>query len=587
MSRTLPTPAAGGAAVADLAAGSATEQEPTEARPREETLTEQVAFAIILAILIRAFVAEAFVIPTGSMAPTLMGRHKEIVCPQCEFVYAVNASDESESSRSDFVEEGICVNCRYIAAIKDEPSFKGDRILVMKFPYDLPFLPGAGKPKRWEVIVFHYPEEPELNYIKRLVGLPNEEIRVYAGDVLTRPRGSTESFKLEQKPTLHLISMLMPVYDDRHRPKALKDKAWRRWTGGDDRWTEKTDGVFTADPGVAGLWTELRYRHLVPDPEQWEAELEDRALPRPPRPSLITDFYSYNTSLMPNSPPHARRDGWYQPHWVGDLALSARIESKSATGKIALRLVRGGVTNRCEIDLATGKAILEHGAVRHERTAETAFSGKGSHDIRFANVDGRLTLWVDGSLPFGEGWVYNDGSRTATAPAKEDLDPAGIAVQDAKVDVSNLVIDRDVYYTQHPTHSDYEGIWSSEPRDPIELFDRLSDPTRFADLGNVAHQDFAIGPGKYMAMGDNSPKSKDGRAWEDLDKYKPGDGEYTRESGWRTAEREKWEIPENLLVGKAFFVYWPHGVPFGPKINVNHDFLLPFRPYWERMKWIR
>ena len=39
---------------------------------------EQIVVAFILALLVRGFSAEAFVIPTGSMAPTLMGRHKEI-----------------------------------------------------------------------------------------------------------------------------------------------------------------------------------------------------------------------------------------------------------------------------------------------------------------------------------------------------------------------------------------------------------------------------------------------------------------------------------------------------------------------------
>jgi signal peptidase I len=35
-------------------------------------------------------------------------------------------------------------------------------------------------------------------------------------------------------------------------------------------------------------------------------------------------------------------------------------------------------------------------------------------------------------------------------------------------------------------------------------------------------------------------------------------------------------------------VYWPHGVPFGPlKLKLTTDFWLPFRPYSERMKWIR
>ncbi|MFM7846121.1 MAG: S26 family signal peptidase [Planctomycetota bacterium] len=38
---------------------------------------ESVLVAIILALLFRTFIGEAFVIPTGSMAPTLMGNHKD------------------------------------------------------------------------------------------------------------------------------------------------------------------------------------------------------------------------------------------------------------------------------------------------------------------------------------------------------------------------------------------------------------------------------------------------------------------------------------------------------------------------------
>jgi hypothetical protein len=44
---------------------------------------ESIAMAVILALLFRGFVAEAFVIPTGSMAPTLQGRHKDVQCPKC------------------------------------------------------------------------------------------------------------------------------------------------------------------------------------------------------------------------------------------------------------------------------------------------------------------------------------------------------------------------------------------------------------------------------------------------------------------------------------------------------------------------
>src|SRR5688572_14629572 len=55
---------------------------------------ESIAMAVILALLFRGFVAEAFVIPTGSMAPTLQGRHKDVWCPKCGIEYQTSASDE-------------------------------------------------------------------------------------------------------------------------------------------------------------------------------------------------------------------------------------------------------------------------------------------------------------------------------------------------------------------------------------------------------------------------------------------------------------------------------------------------------------
>src|SRR6185437_11352968 len=128
--------------------GTAPAASPSRPREGHRETVEAIAVAFILAFLVRGFVAEAFVIPTGSMAPTLMGRHKEITCPQCGYLYAVNASEEVEGSSADRapthrVAWGTCGNCRYQTRVKDEPSFKGDRILVMKFPYDLPSLPGA------------------------------------------------------------------------------------------------------------------------------------------------------------------------------------------------------------------------------------------------------------------------------------------------------------------------------------------------------------------------------------------------------------------------------------------------------------
>src|ERR1700710_1581674 len=98
-------------------AAAGADSKPKEAKKEGHRETvEAIVVAMILALLVRGFEAEAFVIPTGSMAPTLMGRHKEITCPQCGYVYSVNASEEVEGSGGDpkerRVHSGICVNCR-------------------------------------------------------------------------------------------------------------------------------------------------------------------------------------------------------------------------------------------------------------------------------------------------------------------------------------------------------------------------------------------------------------------------------------------------------------------------------------------
>ena len=83
---------------------------------------ESIVVAFILAFLFRTFEAEAFVIPTGSMAPTLMGRHKDLVCPKCGCPYRVSSSEEVDQDGAFAPEAarivaGVCPMCRYTASI--------------------------------------------------------------------------------------------------------------------------------------------------------------------------------------------------------------------------------------------------------------------------------------------------------------------------------------------------------------------------------------------------------------------------------------------------------------------------------------
>lgn len=583
-----------------------TKQKEVEAVVRKETnrdLVEQIVVALILAFLIRGYVAEAFVIPTGSMAPTLMGRHKEVTCQECGLVFSINASDEVEGfGRPSRVVLGTCQNCRAPVVTQDDPSFKGDRILVMKFLYNLPFLTGGGGPNRWDVVVFKYPEEPEVNYIKRLVGLPNEDLRIAQGNILSRQHGTEEPFRLARRPLVHQRAMQMLVYDDRYQPKPMVGlPEWERWrtsqgAGWDVSPANKPGARRSYTSGATGSdWNELRYEQRVPDPIQWVALLRGEPTAGSPRSTLITDFYAYNSNVLATR--NTDSFDWYQPHWVGDLTMLLRFQAEKAAGTLRLELVEGGTSNRCEVDLATGQARLFHGETQLGEPVATTLNDTSEHRIELANVDDRITLWVDGQTPFGEGRVFNEGEQPLALPTAEDLQPARVGVKGVAATVSDLVLKRDIYYTLDPGRSDFDyydpetGDLRSQPYDlggasPAERvakkFDALANPSRFSELADLAVRDFQVRPGHYLMMGDNSPRSKDSRGWGTSDQL-----ELNPETGWDRNTRASWEVPENLLIGKAFFIYWPHAMPFGPKIRLSPDFILPFRPYFERMRWIR
>ena len=82
----------------------------------------------------------------------------------------------------------------------------GDRVLVQKFLYDF------RRPKRWEVAVFHFPGEPSQAYVKRVVGLPGESIRIIDGDVYVDGRIVRKS--LEDQRAMRIL-----VHDSRFEPR--------------------------------------------------------------------------------------------------------------------------------------------------------------------------------------------------------------------------------------------------------------------------------------------------------------------------------------------------------------------------------
>src|SRR5947209_17399809 len=76
---------------------------PPEKENIKETI-ESILVAFILAFVFRAFLVEAFVIPSGSMAPTLLGAHMRFRCPDCGYAWDVNYSPPRSDQSSDDID---------------------------------------------------------------------------------------------------------------------------------------------------------------------------------------------------------------------------------------------------------------------------------------------------------------------------------------------------------------------------------------------------------------------------------------------------------------------------------------------------
>jgi signal peptidase I len=121
---------------------------------------EAIIIALLLALVIRAFVIQAFKIPSGSMKPTLL---------------------------------------------------VGDHILVNKFIYGirLPYwnneIISISTPKRQDIVVFRYPVDPSKDFIKRVIGLPGDTVRIQGKKVFVNEQ------ILEEPYAVHSDSRVLPA----------------------------------------------------------------------------------------------------------------------------------------------------------------------------------------------------------------------------------------------------------------------------------------------------------------------------------------------------------------------------------------
>lgn len=538
------------------------------AQPRDtrssikETVTS-VVIAFVLAFVFRGFVIEAFQIPTGSMAPTLMGQHVRFTGPETGVSWPVGPRDFVDGTMQQQAmpiqgnNQPLAVTdpmLRGEAPImaRDVPTRAGDRIFVLKYLYSV------FDPARFDVVVFKNPSDPQQNFIKRLLGLPSEQIALVHGDLFTRPAADAAaepgnpaaawegaSWKIQRKPERVQRVAFQTVFDSARTPygAAVGRRQFRSpWLPGSPQ------GWDLSKPTYA-------YSGAGPTTLEWDAQR------RP-----IDDYYPYN-ELAPRQQGSSGQILYRVPDVSVSFALLADdappfgVVVDATSHRFAARVDPAGKVSITMQPLPVGEG--------EEAPAREIGAGSFSRvpgrplDVEVWHADQAVTVWIDGRRVASGAYDWTPAQRIAFAtgiPLAELLDesarsgvnqlalPQRYRAASARIELGGparldrVALARDLYWTPGGQTDPLNPARSTHPAAPVVL-----------------------GPDQYFTCGDNSPASDDGRLWRTTD-------------SWVAHEIDPTVgvVARPLLIGKAFFVYFP-SADWSRRIPV---------PDFGRMRWI-
>ena len=425
-----------------------------------------------------------------------------------------------------------------------KPLRAGDRILVQKYLYEL------FPPERWDVVVFKNPESATQNFIKRLVGLPNEQVWLADGDVFTRPvrvgaDGSatpTGEWRVQRKPDRVQRAVWAPVFSSEYAPlNPRRDgREWFSppWSGAG--WTTGAAREYRCESDGASV--------LSWDSERWP----------------VWGWVPYN-----EIPERTLFNRQVQMFPVADVRLRAGVRADREGLSAAATIASHGHEWRASFDGGTVTISTRPQGDAEWATMTTApgprFAPGRFVDLEFWRADQALEVWADGRKIAQASYDWSPSKRLSLATgapedALTDEGYAGPTLWDASayerarprvqwsfrgspVTLARVGLDRDLYY------------------EPVAFFGGrpalATSPTNLATLG----------PREHFMLGDNSPASKDGRLWTGVD------APILEQIGSKVGVVER-----DLILGKAFFVYFPAPRTVGNSIPI---------PDFGRMRFIR
>jgi signal peptidase I len=364
-------------------------------RPQPFFIRNLRAVFLVLAIILvlRAVFIEPFGVPTGSMAPAILGIHRDVHCPNCNYPVRIGEAEHVASGYFDIP----CPNCgAKNLGLESAPVAPGDRLVVDKTAFDL------RRPRRWEIVVFNTPYDPDRPYIKRILGLPNETIRIVDGDIVVNDA-------LARKSLAQCRATAVPVCCMACRPAEGWDSRWPREgpIGGPSApRIEGSDFVFPVsdDDDVRGF------------------------VYRCPGDRPVTDALPFN----------GRRSD-IPVDWVHDFIVTCDLTVQSGGGDFTISLNDG--IDTAALTLSTGRSATLQAGDEHRNSKDAILRIGHSHRLEFAFMDRRANVRVDGA-PLFEPIDLPLIEHRPGVPC-----PIRLNAKKLEVVVRNLRLDRDLHYT--------------------------------------------------------------------------------------------------------------------------------------------
>jgi signal peptidase I len=449
---------------------------------RGRELVECLAVAGLLALTIRQFGFQLFKIPTRSMEPTLIG-HEDY----------------------------------------------GDRVVSAMWYNRGGWGLKLAKPRRWQVIVFEHftminDKKVDTNFIKRLIGLPGEEVHIRDGDIwINGPLDAP--LRIERKPPGAQQDLWIGLCDlDFSAPWAVPHY-WKgtglKLDGGSallaSSATEPASLNWTAPQRLDNRFVRLTVKYPeCPNPE-CRAKFKgvfDTARPVAFCPRCHEAVWGVrddgSRGLLDQGPDYwvaGDGGGTIQRPQVSDLMLELDFELLGGSGELTVTLTGRG--EPCALTLPLGHAEQQQVGLSCPRPGETdrrqvsVLPGQ-RHRLEVQNVDGLFSATLDG-LPVGS-CEYTPRAKPGRSDAAVSLTGA------ANLRLGRIRLSRDVYYGHMPQgDSGWEKLVHDNPDERHSSMQLLGD--------------------QYLLLGDNQLASHDGRAF-----------------GPKT---------EKQIVARGLFVAWP------------------------------